>query len=61
MANTLKGAKLTLVLSALIVHNYRRNERMGQCNKILESGSTISVLCTFATIRYCISFKNKGK
>lgn len=36
MANALKGAKLTLVLSALIVHNYTTNEQMEQCNKILE-------------------------
>lgn len=36
MANALKGAKLTLVLAALIVHNYTTNEQMEQCNKILE-------------------------
>lgn len=36
VANALKGAKLTLVLSALIDRNYTPNEKMEQCNKILE-------------------------
>ena len=36
MAKALKGAKLTLVLSALIVRNYTANEKVEECNKILE-------------------------
>lgn len=36
MANTLKEIELTLVLAALIAHNYTTNEKMGQWNKMLQ-------------------------